>query len=56
MKHNKEIVKILRDIGGDKKNEAGDYWSPSYCIDAAEIIERQQQEVHTTVFIRRRRR
>jgi len=34
-----DITEILRDIARGKINRVGDHWSPSYCNEAADVIE-----------------
>ena len=40
-----ELIKILRDIADGKKSSLGDYWSISYCYDAADKLEQQQEQI-----------
>jgi len=40
-----DITEILRDIARGKTNRVGDHWSPSYCNEAADEIERLRAEI-----------
>lgn len=40
-----DITEIMRDIAAERKNSVGDYWSPDYCNEAADEIERLREEI-----------
>lgn len=40
-----DITEIMRDMAAERKNQIGDYWSRSWCNNAADDIDRLRQEV-----------